>query len=169
MRKPFLFAAVVALTTSLAPFITPRNEEAVVLKIVVIGKGVPKDPKTPAPDCAEVTKNDKEGLNVWNGAQAAWSDLKFPLPPGKLELIPMEDGGDEETVKANARKLQADPGVLVVIGHSKSGTSRWAAEIYAQAGIPLIMPVATAQAAIFPLDVKDGELPKPPQGSRFID
>ena len=70
MRKPLLFAAVAALTTGLAPFITPRSEP-VVFKIVVVGKGIPQvevprghKMETPIPDCKKAKDDEKPGLNM---------------------------------------------------------------------------------------------------------
>ncbi len=169
MRKPFLFAAVAALTTSLAPFITPRSEP-VVLKIVVVGKGIPQTEvpqghktETPMPDCKEAKDDEKPGLNMWGGALTAWTDPSVKWPAGvQLELVGMDDADDGGKARDTARQLEAEPEVLAIIGHSISGTTRSAAEIYAQAAIPLIMPLATAQAAVFPVKVRDDQLEKSP-------
>jgi len=161
MRKPFLFAAVAALTTSLAPFITPKSEP-VVFKIVVVGKGVPENTDKPAPDCQTTNLEDMAGPKMWNGALAASADLPS-LPAGpRFQLVGRDDGGKQEKATKIAHELEADPSVLAVIGHSASGTTIGAAEIYAQAGIPLIMPLATAQAAAFPAGVSNDELEKTP-------
>src|SRR5689334_3571954 len=124
MRKPFLFAAVAALTTSLAPFITSRSDKPPSFKIVVVGKGIPQievlDTEPPVPDCRNAKDDEKPGLNMWSGALNAWK-VKSPAA-GQIKLVGMDDAGDRDTAEEIARKLEADPEVLAVIGHSISGT-----------------------------------------------
>lgn len=159
MRKPMLFAVVAALTTGLANFITPKSEDPVVFKVVVVGKGVPENMDKPVLDCQTAGQDDMAGPKMWKGALAAWADSKPAWPAGQqIILVGRDDKGTKERAKEVARELEADPSVVAVIGHSASGTTIGAAEIYAQAGIPLIMPLATAQAAVFPADVRDDQL-----------
>jgi len=56
----------------------------------------------------------------------------------------LDDNNDPDRARRIARKLSEDPSVLAVIGHSSTDTTHEAAQIYAQAGIPLIIPLATA-------------------------
>ena len=93
----------------------------------------------------------------------AWAVPRVEWPTGvQLELVGMDDADDEGKARDTARQLQVEPEVLAIIGHSISGTTRSAAEIYAQAAIPLIMPLATAQAAVFPVKVGDDQLENSP-------
>lgn len=81
--------------------------------------------------------------------ETEWSNLRLnsARPKALFQLIPDNDCRDPEDAAKLAMKLQKDPAVLAVIGHSTSRTTGRVAEIYAQAGIPLIMPEATAASA----------------------
>jgi branched-chain amino acid transport system substrate-binding protein len=61
----------------------------------------------------------------------------------RFELISEDDQADPKTGAIVAQKL-VDEGVAAVIGHLNSGTTRPAAKIYSDAGIPEITPSATA-------------------------
>jgi len=78
-----------------------------------------------------------------------WRDLRLKIdrPKALFQLIPDNDCRDPDDAANLALTLQKDPTVLAVIGHSTSRTTGRVAEIYAQAGIPLIMAEATAASA----------------------
>jgi hypothetical protein len=105
-------------------------------KIVVVGKIDKADPDA------------KVGEDVFDGANA----LSSILPP--MIRITHEDDQDlADNAKKLAKTLESDPQVLAVIGHSLSATTRAAAESYSEAQIPFIVPVATAQLAVYPSNV----------------
>lgn len=70
-----------------------------------------------------------------------------------VELVALDDSGDEQMAVEQARKLETDAGVIAVIGHWRENTTLAAAPEYERAGIPLIAPSANAQlpASIFKL------------------
>jgi ABC-type branched-subunit amino acid transport system substrate-binding protein len=70
-----------------------------------------------------------------------------------------DDGGDERRVEQLARQLQLDPHVVAVVGHSSSGLTRRAGVLYEQAGIPLLMPIATAPLVMYPPGVTSASEP----------
>jgi ABC-type branched-subunit amino acid transport system substrate-binding protein len=69
--------------------------------------------------------------------------------------------------------LQSNPKVLAVIGHSSSDTTRAAAPLYAEAQIPLLVPIATSPLVAFPetdwwLGFRSWEHPRPHQRLRNV-
>ena len=56
----------------------------------------------------------------------------------------IDDGESEQVAKDSAKRLQKNPRVLAIIGHSTSATTIAAAPYYAASGIPLLMPIATS-------------------------
>jgi len=56
-----------------------------------------------------------------------------------LELVAYDDRADVEMAMASARSLDVDPDVVAVIGHYRQTTTAAAGEIYASAGIPLLV------------------------------
>ncbi len=72
-----------------------------------------------------------------------------------IELVAYDDGGDPELAAAQARKLIVDPGVKIVIGHWRDGTTQAALPVYSQAELPLItfssQEIALARRDIFNL------------------
>ncbi len=81
-----------------------------------------------------------------DSAKRAVEDAKladfFSGLPAIIEFVP--DSDTTETAKETASELRDDPTVLAVVGHSRSGTTLAALPLYAQAGIPVIMPAATS-------------------------
>lgn len=57
-----------------------------------------------------------------------------------VELVAYDDGGDSLQAAEQARKLAVDPAVVAVIGHWREETTDAALSVYAEAGIPLIVP-----------------------------
>ena len=83
------------------------------------------------------------GESVRLGAQFAALNLPN-LPDGtKLTVRVVNDRGDVENARTEALKAIADPSVLAVIGHSTSGTTGAAIDVYGPQAMPLFMPVAT--------------------------
>jgi hypothetical protein len=72
--------------------------------------------------------------------------LRGPAPPGPLvEVHRVCDGAAAGPAEAAARHLLA-VGVDVVVGHFASAAAAAAAPLYARAGVPLLLPAATAPA-----------------------
>jgi len=62
-----------------------------------------------------------------------------------VELVALDDSGDEQMAVEQARKLAADASVIAVIGHWRENTTIAAAPEYERVSIPLIAPSANAQ------------------------
>ena len=88
------------------------------------------------------------GKDNENGPQLAIEELNaqnFLIgdKKAKFELVSRDDQADPKTAAIVAQEL-VDEKVAGVIGHLNSGTTRPAAKIYSDAGIPEITPSATA-------------------------
>ena len=88
------------------------------------------------------------GKDNENGPQLAIEELNaqnFLIggKKAKFELVSKDDQADPKTATIVAQEL-VDEKVAGVIGHLNSGTTRPAAKIYSDAGIPEITPSATA-------------------------
>ncbi len=57
-----------------------------------------------------------------------------------VELVAYDDGGVPEQAVLQARKLAVDGDVVAAIGHFREETTLAAAPLYAEAGIPLVVP-----------------------------
>ena len=57
-----------------------------------------------------------------------------------VELVAFDDGADPVKAVEEARKVVADPDVVAVLGHFRGDTTRAAVEVYAEAGVPLVVP-----------------------------
>ena len=116
--------------------------------VAVIGDGVPSSSTQPN---RVYPLNRAQGRDMWSGAQAAFE--KSPRLRGIRDLItlePLDDGGDANQAQKLARQIQSNPNVIAVIGHATSETTRSAAWIYNEVGIPLLMPIATSPYAVYP-------------------
>ncbi|MBI3989341.1 MAG: branched-chain amino acid ABC transporter substrate-binding protein [candidate division NC10 bacterium] len=80
-----------------------------------------------------------EGLK--NGAQLAIEKLKGDLEKlgFRVELVPFDDQAKPDVGVANAKRIVADPDILLVIGHLNSGVALPASEIYKDQGPNLAM------------------------------
>ncbi len=58
----------------------------------------------------------------------------------RVELMAMDDGGDTQVADRQARLLALDPAVMGVIGHWRADTTQAAAPLYAEQGVPLLVP-----------------------------
>jgi len=70
---------------------------------------------------------------------AQWEDLS-----DSVVLEGFNDGGKASNSSKLAEALRDRPEVIAVIGHATSGTTEAAVKAYADAGIPLLMPIATS-------------------------
>ena len=89
---------------------------------------------------------------MWDGAQAAYNSPSFAPIRAQAALYPIDDGGAAADADQISIRLRNDPTILAVIGHGTSATTRAAAWHYAQAGIPLLMPIATSPSAPYAPD-----------------
>jgi len=77
-----------------------------------------------------------------------------------VELVAYDDGGDPVQAAEQARKLAIDPAVIAAIGHLREETTSAASSVYAEAGIPLVVPAVLHS----PLAEEQGQVyhPGPP-------
>lgn len=91
-----------------------------------------------------------DGCAIAAGANAALGSVKAIEAARLFNLVYRDDTGDDAYAEVVAREIQGDPSVLAVIGHTSSETTRRTLPIYAQAGIPVLVPVATSPKVAFP-------------------
>lgn len=146
-----LLAVVVAL---FAIFIShsPTGHSDTIPTIAIVGSGIEN------PTVALGTVNDaplplnrSQGIAMGLGAtlafdnSSAWDALR-----DQFKLRTFDDRGNLQLASEAARQIANDPTIVAVIGHASSGATRAAAPIYAQAGIPLLMPIATSPEVFYP-------------------
>jgi len=113
------------------------------LVVAVVGDGV--GPSDYVPGQNPYPPNRAQGVDMQQGVDAAF--MKSPLTERLRSLVELKyfiDAGAIGDAEKIALMLQADPRVVAVIGHATSGSTRRAAPYYAEAGIPLLMPIATS-------------------------
>jgi len=132
-------------------------------RILIAGEGIPVRPTS---EKQIYPLNRSEAAAMERGASLAYSQSPSFAQMRKLAVIVRQDDrGTEEQAGAIANLFQYDPLLLAVIGHSSSGTTGTALSRYQNAGIPVIMPIATspetASATAFrlPLNDRDGQAP----------
>jgi len=64
----------------------------------------------------------------------------------KVDLLVLDDSADPKEAVSVAQKITSDPTIAGVVGHMNSGTTKAASPVYAQAGLPVLMPVPTNPA-----------------------
>jgi ABC-type branched-subunit amino acid transport system substrate-binding protein len=71
-----------------------------------------------------------------------------------VELVAYDDAADPARAIEQARKLAVDPEVVAAIGHFRQAPTTAAADVYADAGIPLLSPgVSDAQAGAMAAEI----------------
>ena len=116
--------------------------------VVVVGDGVPPIDITPD---RPFPLNRAQGEAMFNGAAAALN--KSPNLEDVNSIVQIQgidDKGDPERASQIAKEVRHNPRVLAVIGHATSGTTLHSAWIYEQAGIPILMPIATSPDVMYP-------------------
>lgn len=84
------------------------------------------------------------GNSVYRGAEYVIKTMGNELSRGiKISIRKEDDGGDDDTSRTIAKKSSNDATVLAVIGHSTSGNTIAAQDIYGPNNIPIFLPVAT--------------------------
>jgi branched-chain amino acid transport system substrate-binding protein len=89
-------------------------------------------------------ENADEGLRAFNGLQLAKEEINRNGGIGgkKLDIIVLDDRGDEKFVAEQYRKLK-DMGAAAIIGSSYSGVTMALAKASEKDGIPIISPTAS--------------------------
>ncbi len=116
------------------------------LKLVVAGSGMTEE----EPPLGIQPLNTAQGSTIRQGAEWGQQSKRF-LGTKAKDLLKVEyrnDFGDTELAAVIAKEIALDPAVLAVIGHATSATTRRAAAIYAQAGIPVLVPSASSPIAL---------------------
>jgi ABC-type branched-subunit amino acid transport system substrate-binding protein len=89
---------------------------------------------------------------IKEGAIAAEDTDEFKEAGNYIKLNLQDDKDSPEEEASVARNVSLNPGVLAVIGHSRSGTTRAAMPFYAQANIPVLIPAATSPYVLYQFD-----------------
>jgi len=79
------------------------------------------------------------------GAQLAIENLKGPIEAAgfTVNLVPFDDQARPDVGVANARKIVANPNILLLIGHLNSGVALPASELYREVDLAMISPANT--------------------------
>lgn len=112
--------------------------------IVVVGSGVPSNAVSVG---RSYPLNRAQGKAMWDGAMVAFSSPELLGLSEFVTIVGLDDGDREDRSAALAAEIRDTPKVIGVIGHATSSTTRSAAHIYHEAGIPLLMPIATSPSA----------------------
>jgi len=178
-HRPYLWATVAGVLTAVVSLLAPPNQPGQPFVVYVVGEGVPEDRPLQQesykkgvteqrPLSCKVSDEDaKDGYEIWAGAEVAWRNLaEWNGSPPLFDLRGKNPALNRDTkdykeklskdsnflVKEDAKELLRKPEVLAVIGYPSSSATQAAAQIYYQGGIPLIMPVATADTAVLAND-----------------
>jgi branched-chain amino acid transport system substrate-binding protein len=84
-----------------------------------------------------------EGIKL--GAQLAVEKFKGNLEKAgfKVELVPFDDQAKPDVGVANAKNINADKDIMVVIGHLNSGVAIPSSEVYKEVNLAMISPANT--------------------------
>ncbi|HYE92368.1 MAG TPA: branched-chain amino acid ABC transporter substrate-binding protein [Terriglobales bacterium] len=84
-----------------------------------------------------------EGIKL--GAQLAIEKFKGNLEKAgfKVELVPFDDQAKPDVGVANAKNINADKDIMVVIGHLNSGVAIPSSEVYKEVSLAMISPANT--------------------------
>jgi branched-chain amino acid transport system substrate-binding protein len=84
-----------------------------------------------------------EGIKL--GAQLAVEKFKGNLEKAgfKVELVPFDDQAKPDVGVANAKNINADKDIMVVIGHLNSGVAIPSSEVYKEVSVAMISPANT--------------------------
>jgi branched-chain amino acid transport system substrate-binding protein len=85
------------------------------------------------------------GNDLINGIKLAVNEANQAggLLGRKIDLQIVDDAADPKEAVSVANKLAAQQDIVGLVGHMNSGTTKPAAEVYNQAGLPVVMPVPT--------------------------
>jgi branched-chain amino acid transport system substrate-binding protein len=84
-----------------------------------------------------------EGIKL--GAQLAVEKFKGNLEKAgfKVELVPFDDQAKPDVGVANAKNINADKDIMVVIGHLNSGVAIPSSEVYKEVNLAMVSPANT--------------------------
>ena len=85
------------------------------------------------------------GMDLINAARMAIDEKNAQggIKGRKLVLVTEDDKGDPKDAVTVAHRIVQDKRIIGIMGHLNSGTTLAASPIYAEAGIPVVMPVPT--------------------------
>lgn len=86
----------------------------------------------------------RDGRGIERAVELAVADETAKGLPAPVQVVAFDDGGQDQAAADAARQAAADPAVFAVIGHLTSGCSLTASRVYAEAGLAMITPSATA-------------------------
>ncbi|MBI3333465.1 MAG: branched-chain amino acid ABC transporter substrate-binding protein [Candidatus Omnitrophica bacterium] len=87
-----------------------------------------------------------QGLDMLEGARLAVEEAVSRggvLPGFRIELVPMDDQRNPAQAVSVAKRLAADPNVMVVVGHLNSSCTKPASAIYYEARLLHVNPVSS--------------------------
>jgi ABC-type branched-subunit amino acid transport system substrate-binding protein len=136
---PFLLSATLLLQACGTDHwhLDPTEKHTTVLKIAVFGSSA---------------GNEQNYSSIQEGASLAQQTDQFKAVSSLVQIVPMADAESTTQALSDARKIRDDPDVLAVVGHSYSGTTRAVLPVYAQGGIPLMIPAATSPYVTYKFD-----------------
>jgi ABC-type branched-subunit amino acid transport system substrate-binding protein len=117
------------------------------LIVAVVGDGVPPLNKTVE---RRFPLNRSQSRAMYVGVRAALE--RSPRLKGLTDIVEVlgrDDASSGDLARDIAKELRTK-NVIAVIGHATSETTYQAAGVYAPAGIPLLMPIATSPRVMFP-------------------
>jgi len=119
--------------------------------IALVGNGLDLSGNAPL---ADWPRNRSQAVAMAKGAEAAFYNSPQLEELRKIAVLKRYDDGDRDDLATEiAHRLQKDPKVLAIVGHGTSSTSMAAGWIYAQAQIPMLMPIATnPRTMVSPVD-----------------
>jgi len=121
--------------------------------IAVVGSGVSSTTRPQEPTYA---RSVAAGESIMRGIRTAfYNSTQCREINAFIDLDSLDTGARIDIAKERAQALQKEPRVLAVIGHVTSGETRAAAPIYAEAGIPLIIPIGVSVTTVLPPNTPD--------------
>src|ERR1044072_8665950 len=78
-----------------------------------------------------------------SGGQAALGEGRKLGAQFKVELVPFDDQAKPDVGVANAKNINADKDIMVVIGHLNSGVAIPSSEVYKEVSLAMISPANT--------------------------
>ncbi len=132
MRKPFVFLLLLSLSLGGVAGCGPWAGTRPIVKIGLVApfEGLHR------PLGYQVLPAVKLALREWNEAGGVNGFM--------LELVALDDAQDPAMAVQQAREMVVDPDIMGVIGHFDDETTLAALSTYHRAGLPLVIPLATA-------------------------
>ena len=113
------------------------------LRVAVVGSNVESEDPASSDEVSFPT-NRAQGPTMWHGVRVAYEKSpRLRRVRGLIELKGFDDGGAISRAEKIAKNIIRDSHIIAIIGHATSPSTKIAAPIYHDAGIPLLMPIAT--------------------------